>query len=150
MLLYMFLVVGLAGFVNLSRVCENGWMAYNNNCYWFSTSGVEFKDAVKNCVNIGSSLIEFSERVEENWVVLQSKIRDYKNIWVGLTDILIANTFVLASTGNKPSYTNWARGQPQRNKEHCTSVSLSQRKWHDFLCSKRLHYICRKPANHYA
>ena len=74
----------------------------------------------------------------------------YKNIWVGLTDILIANTFVLASTGNEPSYTNWARGQPQRNKEHCTSVSLSQRQWHDFLCSKRFHYICRKPANHYA
>nr|XP_022309372.1 perlucin-like protein isoform X1 [Crassostrea virginica] len=151
MMFFMVFVVGLAGLVNMSRVCDSGWMAFNNNCYRFSTTTAPFKGALSNCINIGSNLIEFSGKMEENWLLLQSEIRGYKNIWIGLTDILFANRYVLASTGVQPPYSNWARGQPQRgNKEHCASVYVPQRKWHDYPCDTRMYYICKKPANHYA
>ena len=73
----------------------------------------------------------------------------YNRFWIGLTDLLVANEYVLASTCAQPPYSNWANGQPQSgNTEHCAAVYVSQRKWHDIVCGLKIYYICKKPATY--
>ncbi|XP_078329150.1 collectin-12-like [Crassostrea virginica] len=148
-MLFVIVTIGIPGLVDSSRACDNGWRAYNNHCYWFSNDNATFSHAVSNCINIGSNLIEINGKTEENWLVLQSEIKGYKNFWIGLTDILVANEYVLVSTCVQPPYSNWANGQPESgNAEHCAGVYVLQREWHDYVCDTEMYYICKKPATY--
>lgn len=74
----------------------------------------------------------------------------YKTFWIGLTDVVNQNEYVYASSGTKPIYTNWDKGQPQiGTKEDCAALPIDRKKWHDYPCSSKMQYICKKPANHY-
>ncbi|XP_078329157.1 collectin-12-like [Crassostrea virginica] len=131
-MLLVIVAISLSGLVDSSRVCDNGWRAYYNHCYWFSNDNATFSHAVSNCINIGSNLIEISGKTEENWLILQSEIKGYKYFWIGLVDLLVANEYVLASTCVQPPYSNWANGQPDEGKEErCASVAMRPRKWHN-------------------
>nr|XP_034322104.1 perlucin-like protein [Crassostrea gigas] len=145
-----FCFVVLVTVASTERACDNGWLPYNNHCYWLSPSPLSFNNAVDICSKKGSNLIEIKDAAEEKWVFLQSRIRRYKTFWIGLTDVVNQNEYVYSSSGTKPIYTNWDKGQPQiGTKEDCAALPIDRKKWHDYPCSSKLQYICRKPANHY-
>ena len=48
--------------------------------------------------------------------------------------------------GIKPSYTNWAPGEPNNpDREHCGHYYFNNGKWNDDPCSSNYHFICQKP-----
>nr|XP_011415550.2 perlucin-like protein [Crassostrea gigas] len=143
-------LVALTTFASTERVCNDGWVPYNNQCYLFSTSADNFANAVAICSGEGSNLVEVRTAEEEAWIWLQSLIRRFKILWIGLTDVVNQNKYVYPSSGRKPIYTNWEKGQPQiGTNEDCAALQSGSRKWHDYPCNRKMHYICKKPAKHY-
>ncbi|XP_052702222.1 perlucin-like protein [Crassostrea angulata] len=138
--------------VGTDRVCDNGWIPYENHCYWCSPNPDNFHNAVVNCSGKGSILIEIKDAAEEKWVLLQSLIRNYTNLWIGLTDLVEEGQYVYSSSGLKPSYSNWEKSQPDggvEESEDCAALHTTQRKWHDYPCSDNHSYVCKKPAKHF-
>mmetsp|Transcript_23928 Transcript_23928/g.38169 ORF Transcript_23928/g.38169 Transcript_23928/m.38169 type:complete len:151 (+) Transcript_23928:67-519(+) len=148
---FVIVAIGLSGFVGSAHVCDNGWRAYKNHCYWFSDDKAVFSNAVTNCFKFGSTLVEFCGKEEERWAMLQNRIKGYDLVWIGYTDSLEEGKYVYASSGETPSYFNWLKGQPHKGKtENCAAVEMTEMKWHDYPCSHPMFYICKKPAKHYA
>ena len=72
-------------------------------------------------------------------------------MWIGYTDLRKEGEYVYASSGATPSYFNWLKGQPHAgDNENCAAVDISQLKWHDYPCARKMYYICKKPAKHYS
>nr|XP_034322106.1 collectin-12 isoform X2 [Crassostrea gigas] len=121
------------------------------NATSFSTSADNFANAVAICSGEGSNLVEVRTAEEEAWIWLQSLIRRFNILWIGLTDVVNQNKYVYPSSGRKPIYTNWEKGQPQiGTNEDCAALQTGSRKWHDYPCHHKMHYICKKPAKHFA
>uniref|UniRef100_A0A8W8I828 C-type lectin domain-containing protein n=1 Tax=Magallana gigas TaxID=29159 RepID=A0A8W8I828_MAGGI len=130
--------------VGTDRVCDNGWIPYENHCYWCSPNPDNFHNAVVNCSGKGSILIEIKDAAEEKWVLLQSLIRNYTNLWIGLTDLVDEGQYVYSSSGLKPFYSNWEKSQPDggvEDNEDCAALHTPQRKWHDYPCSDNHSYL---------
>lgn len=51
-------------------------------------------------------------------------------LWIGLTDVVNQNKYVYPSSGRKPLYTNWDRGQPEIGKKRglCSASNGRQQK----------------------
>eukprot|EP00105_Crassostrea_gigas_P002873 XP_011415552.1 PREDICTED: collectin-12 [Crassostrea gigas] len=144
-------LVALTTLASTERVCDDGWVPYNNQCYLFSSRVDIFPNAMAMCSGKGSNLVEVRTAEEEAWICLQSLIRRFTILWIGLTDVVNQNKYVYPSSGRKPIYTNWDRGQPEiGKKEDCAALqTFGNRKWHDYPCNRKMHYICKKPAKHY-
>eukprot|EP00105_Crassostrea_gigas_P018444 XP_011436573.1 PREDICTED: perlucin-like protein [Crassostrea gigas] len=143
-LLLCLITIGLG---TLIEGCDDGWVPYKNNCYWFSRgTDLVFHNAVNTCSDKGSHLIELKNTSEEKWVLLQSLIRRYGHVWLGLTDVSREGRYVYSSTGVKPRYLNWHRKEPAGGKgENCAVLVTTQRVWHDYPCTSKMSYVCKKP-----
>ncbi|XP_078329613.1 perlucin-like protein isoform X3 [Crassostrea virginica] len=127
--------------------CGRGWASFENNCYYFSTSTMNFKDAMISCYNRGSSLLVIRNSREDKWVDLQCRLRGYLNgVWLGFSDIQREGHMVAISDSRKPGYVNWIGGEPNNavGKEHCAMYWTARRGWNDTQCSDRLHVVCTK------
>ena len=47
-----------------------------------------------------------------------------RHFWMGLTDLRKQGAWRLESTGRKPSYTNWAAGEPNDGGEDCAHLRI--------------------------
>eukprot|EP00105_Crassostrea_gigas_P002886 XP_011415569.1 PREDICTED: perlucin-like protein [Crassostrea gigas] len=139
----------LATAANTERACDNGWLPYKNHCYWFSPSPDTFHYAVIICSEKGSKLLEIKDATEEKWVLLQSRIRGYSQVWIGLTDVVDDDEYVFPSSGFTSRYSNWDKEEPGGGTiENCVGLQTKGRKWHDYLCTNKFSYAC-KPAKHF-
>lgn len=76
-----------------------------------------------------------------------SCVKDYTNLWIGLTDLVDEGEYVYSSSGLKPFYSNWEKSQPDggvEENEDCAALHTPQRKWHDYPCSDNHSYVCKK------
>ncbi|XP_062611626.1 C-type lectin domain family 4 member M-like isoform X3 [Saccostrea cucullata] len=126
--------------------CEKGWVQFEENCYLFLRMEYNFKDAVDYCnrAAAGAHLLEIKSSHVEKWINLQLTIRGFQYTWIGLTDILNQGSFVLISTGSKPTYTNWHKNEPNNsgNVEHCVEKWNTGLKWNDKRCDTRRSFVC--------
>ncbi|XP_062611628.1 C-type lectin domain family 4 member M-like isoform X5 [Saccostrea cucullata] len=126
--------------------CEKGWVQFEENCYLFLSLENNFKDAVDYCnkAAAGTRLLEIKSSHVEKWIDLQLTIRGFQYTWIGLTDILNQGSFVLISTGSKPTYTNWHKNEPNNsgNVEHCVEKWNTGLKWNDKRCDTRRSFVC--------
>lgn len=70
----------------------------------------------------------------------------YGHVWLGLTDVSHEGRYMYSSTGVKPRYLNWHRTEPAGGKgENCAVLVTTQRVWHDYPCTSKMSYVCKKP-----
>lgn len=70
----------------------------------------------------------------------------YGHVWLGLIDVSREGRYVYSSTGVKPRYLNWHRTEPAGGKgENCAVLVTTQRVWHDYPCTSKMSYVCKKP-----
>ncbi|XP_022305076.2 perlucin-like protein isoform X1 [Crassostrea virginica] len=127
--------------------CGRGWVSFEKNCYYFSASAVNFKDAMITCDNLGSSLLVIRNSQEEKWVDLQCRLRGYRDgVWLGISDVQKEGYMVTISDRRRPTYVNWIKGQPDnyRGNEHCVLYRVAYGGWNDNLCSYKVNFVCTK------
>ncbi|XP_068128366.1 C-type lectin domain family 4 member G-like isoform X2 [Hyperolius riggenbachi] len=121
--------------------CESGWVEFAGHCYFFSTIGLNWRNAVDMCLSRQSHLAVITSAEEQTFLANQSNGTSY---WIGLTDEGTENRFRWID-GTTYSYTSWKPGEPTnlRNQEHCVHL-WHKGNWNDNVCSIDLSAICEK------
>ncbi len=155
--------------------CQPDWQYFKNSyCYKFFDGLGKFDEAKAYCRKVDAELVEvFNE--EENdfvlYIINQAVINidgkkenssDVDLVWLGMYDTLIGFNQVSFkwNSGKQPSYTNWAKGQPEihslTDDDKCVSIIQSDRRksnihevgqWIVTKCDYKLSYACRKPVS---
>lgn len=96
---------------------------------------------------MGGHLLETQNKLEENWIALQTNKRGYDGIWLGFHDMHHEGQFVsLSSGGGNLCYSNWHPGEPNNAgyNEDCAMFISHTKNWNDLKCSGHLNYVCKK------
>ena len=103
-----------------------------------------WSEANEACKNMGTKLVEIDSRAENNGIVREIRKMGYKerHFWMGLTDLRKEGVWRLESTGRKPSYTNWAAGEPNdHGGEDCAHLRIEPGTnivaWNDHECNSK-------------
>uniref|UniRef100_A0A8C7I417 C-type lectin domain-containing protein n=1 Tax=Oncorhynchus kisutch TaxID=8019 RepID=A0A8C7I417_ONCKI len=107
--------------------CEEGWRAYEDRCYYFSTSTKSWDDARTDCVGRGShlmSILDIPERVSF-WVGTEI-------FWIGLNDIAAEGVWEWTDGSTFLPFLAYV-------------VGGEQGRWNDDVCTSRRKYICKRP-----
>jgi len=96
--------------------CMAPWTQLSTGCYRFNEQAMTWSEAQQFCNNTQAKLVEI-DSAEENLAILEEiKKQGYKGkkmeFWLGLTDLEKEGDWMLASTGERPAYTNWAEDEP--------------------------------------
>ncbi|XP_056002180.1 CD209 antigen-like protein C [Ostrea edulis] len=119
-------------------------MGQNSNC---TTSHRKNGQTMCNSASKGAILLEIRSPEEEKWIRLQMQRQGWKTTWMGITDSLDEGTFVFVSSGNKIQnvHAHWGKGEPGGDTgENCGLLLLKAKGWHDYPCSSKYAYICKK------
>ncbi|XP_040202225.1 hepatic lectin-like isoform X2 [Rana temporaria] len=120
--------------------CENGWLEFEDHCYFFSNFELNWTNAEKMCLNRESHLVIVNSESEQTFL---HKNYNKKNYWIGLTDVDNEGTFQWID-GTEVSYTSWRDREPNGGtKENCANL-YKDRKWNDYDCNINNHAICEK------
>ncbi|XP_062614176.1 C-type lectin lectoxin-Lio2-like isoform X2 [Saccostrea cucullata] len=123
------------------KVCQNGWRKFRNHCYAFFPEKRNWFEAHMSCRQHGAKLVHIGDGVENKWIASQYKTR---SIWVDATDIAKEGQWKSFSNG-KATYTNWSKGNPGRNSQHCATINWAgSGLWDDDHCINGLTFICEQ------
>uniref|UniRef100_A0A673Y4C8 C-type lectin domain-containing protein n=1 Tax=Salmo trutta TaxID=8032 RepID=A0A673Y4C8_SALTR len=101
--------------------CEEGWRAYEDKCYYFSTDRKSWDDARTDyCTSRGADLVSIHNMEEENFLSTHTK---GKSKWIGLQHNPIDGGYHW-SDATPVSHTNWGHGEPNNHegREDCVEM----------------------------
>ena len=104
-------------------------------------------DAYDHSKSQGGRLAEIDSEEENTALIEEIKRKGYTerkmNFWIGFTDLGSEGDWRLASSGLKPSYVNWHKGQPnnERGNEDCARIRIGiysdwKDTWSDINCKE--------------
>ncbi|XP_059195614.1 CD209 antigen-like protein C isoform X2 [Centropristis striata] len=130
--------------LNLTRArreCHQGWKAFGDKCYYFSTSGVTKSWALsrKDCLERGADLAIVTTREELDFVS-----KTYAVTWIGLSDKDREGKWVWVDGTELQGDEFWQDGEPNNSDgdEDCAEVSRSAKRFNDVPCSRRFSWAC--------
>lgn len=112
-----------------------------------------WEDARQHCEHLGMRLLTTSTKAEVDQLktYLNSRVSDlpqktFWHLWLGATDIDQDGVWTWKATGEKLTYTAWAKDEPNGgDKENCLEWKLilyNDVMWNDAKCSIRKRFIC--------
>lgn len=113
-------------------------------CYQFRVTKLSWSDAMALCAYYNGSLVSITSRDEQSYIEGRLRSQDDLVYWIGATDSMQEAGWRWED-GSPFSYLNWETGQPnQYGDEDCAGMKTSNMRWHDFSCSLRNSFICKK------
>ncbi|XP_062592104.1 snaclec 5-like isoform X1 [Saccostrea cucullata] len=127
----------------IQPVCSSGWKRYNKHCYRLFSTKMNWFQAQMFCRKQGTTLLQINDARESMWLLKNfPKVR----YWIDLTDIGKERTWMSLSTGKGPTFTNWAKGQPDygKLKQHCAYCAnwSGRGEWDNGECDYKTQVIC--------
>uniref|UniRef100_A0A3Q1EE19 CD209 antigen-like protein E n=1 Tax=Acanthochromis polyacanthus TaxID=80966 RepID=A0A3Q1EE19_9TELE len=119
------------------KVCQRGWIKFNNKCYYASEKGQakNWEDSRKDCLKRGVDLVMPTTKEELDFVA-----RIYEKTWIGLSDKKHEGTWLWVD-GSRLVTGFWQTGEPNNaGDEDC--AEFINGKWNDALCSLTVPWIC--------
>ena len=128
--------------------CLQGWTLNENSCYRLFSTKKNWDDAETDCENEDGHLVSISSNIENSFVYSLAKNAN-KDVWIGLNDKTVENSFVW-SDGTTCLYRQWDDNQPNGgNSEDCTKMKKGNGQWVDKKCSDKgtkYYYVCETPT----
>ncbi|XP_053387176.1 E-selectin-like [Mercenaria mercenaria] len=127
--------------------CQEGWRSYESSCYYFSTDELDWDDAVAQCIQLQSHLVEIEDAEENAFLASVVTSTSYgNNYYIGLSDRDNEGIWKWVTSGKIIEFSSWGPGEPNNccGGEHCGHLWTEPDTWNDALCSDRFHYICEK------
>ncbi|XP_055774435.1 galactose-specific lectin nattectin-like [Salvelinus fontinalis] len=128
--------------------CPLGWLSYNNRCFRYVASQLDWADAESYCVSLGANLASVNTMGEFSFVKNLIKIFDPTEhyTWIGLSDLHKEGRWMW-SDGSKVVYTIWSSDEPSNgvasDPENCVHTNYQDDKlWNDTLCSYKFAFVC--------
>ena len=98
--------------------CPDQWTSLAGGCYKFLPEKLSWEDAKEACsssLKAGWLIEEIDSEEQNDAIHAEALNQDSPTAWIGLGERATEEEFVWGS-GETPSYTNWAQGQPKNNK----------------------------------
>lgn len=119
--------------------CKKGFKRFQNRCYKYISTKLNFFQAEMFCRTQQSSLADIDSAKEDQWI---KQLMTDSNVWISGTDLAEHKKWKWLSTGLPMNFTNWHRGQPGNTNEHCVSYHKPSA-WHDYACDIKFAFICK-------
>ncbi|XP_035039049.1 lactose-binding lectin l-2-like [Hippoglossus stenolepis] len=128
------------------RNCPMFWFSFNNRCYKYVSTQMNWADAELHCLSEGANLVSIHSLDEHNFVKTMIKNFDHAEgkTWIGLSDLHKEGSWMW-SDGSAMDFTFWFSGEPNNNegREHCCYNNISDdTKWNDGYCSDLYPSVC--------
>ena len=136
--------IQLNGLEKVNDSLENICYSTNSSNLFLGNEDLNFEDALNYCNKIGSMKeISSNETAIEVAKALESATR-WEEIFTGYTDIEVEGLFVLHSTEENMTFTNWADGQPNNigDNQDCVTMFFSDLELYDYPCHTKLQPVC--------
>nr|BAF34211.1 serum lectin isoform 4 [Verasper variegatus] len=126
--------------------CPMFWFSFNNRCYKYVATQMNWADAELHCVSEGANLVSIHSLDEENFVkdLIKSTDQTEGRTWIGLIDIHKEGSWMW-SDGSAVNFTFWLSGEPNNKppKEDCVHNNFrTDKKWNDEYCSVLIPSVC--------
>ena len=122
--------------------CPMFWYSFNNRCYKYIATDMDWADAELHCVSEGANLVSVHSKGEDHFV--KSLIKNYDPTegytWIGLSDTQKEGRWMW-SDGSAVNFVSWSSGEPNNEgNEDCGHFNYH--KWNDFPCSTTISSVC--------
>uniref|UniRef100_A0A673BZN7 C-type lectin domain-containing protein n=1 Tax=Sphaeramia orbicularis TaxID=375764 RepID=A0A673BZN7_9TELE len=127
------------------KVCPSGWAVFDGRCYLFNMQEKEWIDAERTCTSLGANLASLRNARVLKFItdMIYTATGSSKKTWVGGHD---AEGLWLWSDGSHFAFKDWAKGEPnnEKEKEHCMEMNFKGKYVNDESCSMKNSYVCAK------
>ncbi|XP_048772001.2 C-type lectin domain family 4 member E-like [Ostrea edulis] len=128
--------------------CANGWITFQDKCYFFGKTKETWSGASALCQSFGSKLAEPITQEEVTFLGREAmQIGNSADFYIGIHDIFMEGEWMYAFS-RKPVTIKmpWAGGGPDNfHEEDCVEIGSAAQyhgMWGDVACSISQHYIC--------
>ncbi|CAB1338812.1 unnamed protein product, partial [Coregonus sp. 'balchen'] len=126
--------------------CPPGWSSFNNRCFKYFASPLDWADAESYCVTQRANLVSVNSKGEFDFV--KNLIHGFdpaeSHTWIGLSDLHEEGRWMW-SDGSKVVYTFWSPKEPNNGdgRENCVHTNkLKEKLWNDEFCSNKYAFVC--------
>ncbi|XDV54192.1 hypothetical protein PO909_022541 [Leuciscus waleckii] len=125
--------------LQLNKYTLHEWILYKCHYYFISSDKKSWTESRRDCRERGADLIIINNREEQDFV---QKISAVTNVWIGLTDSDVDNTWKWVD-GNTLTSGFWVSGEPNGGqRENCALTHSTG--WADYPCKNNYKWICEK------
>nr|BAE44114.2 serum lectin isoform 2 [Verasper variegatus] len=126
--------------------CPMFWFSFNNRCYKYVATQMNWADAELHCVSEGANLVSIHSLDEHNYVQSLIKSVDLEGgrTWIGLTDLHKHGSWMW-SDGCAAKFKLWSTGEPSNfeGNENCVEKNAhTDKNWNDQNCNDRIPSVC--------
>ncbi|XP_033732133.1 perlucin-like [Pecten maximus] len=128
--------------------CRNGWIQFENSCYFLSKDAETWAEASIICVDLHSRLATVESAAENNFLKAEAHRLNAVGYWLDGTDFEVENVWRWAASGNTITYTNWG-GHDPNEATHANCLALWRDfgyQWADEACRHVWNFICETSA----
>ncbi|XP_061190205.1 C-type lectin domain family 17, member A-like [Saccostrea echinata] len=138
------------------NTCDNGWVPFSGHCYYFNETEATWDEAVAQCEQRDSYLIELNSDLESTWIT-ESFLLPVSgveaicphffscSVWVGARCELPPDKFLWNQSGTEIVFPQWAANQPNSGRGVPACVVLQRAgTGNDMYCTKTFQFICEK------
>ncbi|KAL3837095.1 hypothetical protein ACJMK2_022476 [Sinanodonta woodiana] len=114
------------------------------HCYEIVDTLITWKNASDLCKYDGGNLVTIESAEEQKYItdVIKRMFLKARSLWIG-SDMLHPEEERAWSNGEKLSYENWAKGEPNNvDMENCVILRTNNSMWNDVKCTEKNGYIC--------
>ncbi|XP_018535589.1 CD209 antigen-like protein E [Lates calcarifer] len=122
------------------RICYQGWIKFNNKCYYASDKGAAktWEESRKDCLQRRADLVIITTKDE---LVFVSKF--YSRTWIGLSDMQQENKWRWVDGSDLEGRGFWQSGEPNNvGNEDCVELSNPNGEWNDMPCENEIPWMC--------
>ena len=134
------------GQVDENDVCPCPYRAFENKGYYFCAASIKWRNAVDDCLEIGSKLVSITSEEENTFVAQQANELTEGKWWIGLNDRDNEGEYVWES-GSSFDFEAWNEGEPNNyeGSENCVEMYSNTGMWNDARCRNEQGFICSFP-----
>ncbi|KAM4611393.1 ladderlectin-like [Polymixia lowei] len=141
-------VMALTGAAEGQRAtkCPDGWTKYCSRCFIYVSTERTWAESERNCLSLGGNLASIHSHQEYHDVQDMTKklAKPFPVTWLGGSDAAQEGVW-LWSDGERFSYTNWGKGEPNNSgkDQHCLVMNFRDVKlWDDEHCDRTFPSVC--------
>ncbi|XP_069122648.1 perlucin-like protein [Argopecten irradians] len=130
--------------------CRAGWLAFGENCYYFSHNLLSWPQAAETCEALHSTLATVLSAQEHSFLKttlmkIHPNDANTRIYWLDGTDLEVEHDWRWASSGERLGYQKWSPGEPTNTgNENCLLLwGHAGFDMGDNPCGASWNYICK-------
>ena len=127
--------------------CQENWVENGDDCYYWSTTALNWTDAEDFCRSGGGHLASVTSEATNEFVLSELERRRNSMLWIGGTAKGMKGGWKWTDC-TPMVFTYWQKNQPSNHEgQDClrysrTAERRSKPKWNDLICSLKQKFVC--------